>query len=470
MLTMDNENDIKRLIETEVQHNLWSAEIRGVRVWSLVRYTVLSRFIARWLQYDFPTGGSSRRRSIRKLSEYARGLSLLSPFKSTDRHDALFFVTDLGRLPRDAEHSYNYLHDVYFRLFQNPLIIESNFTPQAALPHYQFESNIYPYAMLSLFMRVRPAALSAPEARAVRDFVEQVVKIYDFAALQDDLAAVITRALTRQNNLRRFFERILLPRVKSARFAFREDASYMGESGLLTRLLHEYGFLVAEPQHGLLSAFHPAYHLPSSVLSNLEHPARAYLPDIFLTYGEYWSQQAHVPAAKFVIGSAQLAAMLAGAEKRIPIENQILVISGDNRALALGKALAEALPAHQIVFKLHPLEFAKQEQFQMELNYLNVRVVARTNVYELIAESPVIVGHSSTVLVEAVAFAGKRVFYYEPAFIPAEVGTRFWDAENLVDLILDPSCGHPQAQPSDFWELDVEARAAAFARTYLRAP
>ncbi|GEM_PF-2645880 len=463
--------DVERLIALESQYDLWSAEIRGVRLWSQARYAVLSRIITQWLRYNYPVSTRYRRLTFRDLRRYARGMTLFSPFRRA--HDALFFVTDLGRLPLDTRHSFDRVHDVYFRLFHNPLIIESNYTPDPSLPDAHFENNHYPHTILSALVRFPTSSLSAPEQRTVDEFVNYVTEIYQIPALTPVLRASITTAVSRVNNWRRIIARTLTPRIALSphkkRVAWIENACYLEQSGLLTSLLHEYGFIVFEAQHGLLSPFHAAYHVPIDVIDNAEHPARVYYPDVFLTFGDYWSQQARIPSEKFTIGSPQISRMLNRLDSaKTTKHKQVLVISGDTRAVNLAKVLAQALPDHRFIFKLHPLEFARQDEMTALLNYPNMRVLGKTDIYSLIAESEIIIGHNSTALVEAAAFANKRIFFYEPAFIPAEVGTRFEDAETLVRLILDSSTGHPSAQPNDFWELHIQERLEAFGRTYLR--
>jgi hypothetical protein len=283
------------------------------------------------------------------------------------------------------------------------------------------------------------------------------------------LASVMLGLLRRNAGLRLFLERRIVPKLQEPRFVLIENASYMGRGGLLTRTLHEAGLVVAEAQHGLISRQHYVYNYSPACLNDLQHPSRLYLPDILFTFGDYWSEQAQMPVEKISIGSPHLTRVVHNLRSVQVIADQILVLSGDARALELTQELARAFPQRRIVFKLHPIESHLTASYSAQLPFQNVTVADFANVYELIAASAIIIGHSSTALIEAVAFPGKRIFYHDAEFIPPDVGDQFTEAADLIALIENPSRGFPSARAEKFWTFDYEERLAQFARLRLSA-
>lgn len=456
------------LLQTEDNANFWSVQVRGVHLWSLIRFTVLNDIVSRELKIGLPSGQSSRRISLLDIKRNLRTSRLFMPSPQVPLHDALFIVTGLTRGALDERYSIDRLHQIYLDLFERPFILESSLTPQAPLPDHHHEQTIHAQTLISVYSRILQHPLTNTENNIVDEFVEHVCRIFGVNTLKPSLINEITNQLVRLPALRRFVTRHILCRIGNPPTAFIENATYMGRPGILTALLHDAGYTIFEAQHGLISDYHMAYTWPERVIKDPQHPARRYVPDVYLTFGEFWSQRARIPADTLSVGSARLAKNIDVLDRTMTsIEGQILVISGDNRALALTQALAKAFPERPITFKLHPIELYRLGEFQVALNFPNVRVVGHGDTYALIAQSEVIVGHSSTVLVESVAFPDKRIFYFEPAFIPAEVGDRFTSAEELINLIKDSTKGQPSVASSEFWELNLNEGIERFRMRYL---
>jgi hypothetical protein len=137
-------------------------------------------------------------------------------------------------------------------------------------------------------------------------------------------------------------------------------------------------------------------------------------------------------------------------------------------SVALAEQVAKAFPERQIVFKLHPLDPYTEEAYGTLQALPNVKVVTRADVYQLVAESEIILSYySTTVLIEAVAFPGKRIFYHEVGILPAEIGDHFESADDLIDLIRDPARGFPRCQPDQFWASDWQERLNKFLEAHV---
>lgn len=99
---------------------------------------------------------------------------------------------------------------------------------------------------------------------------------------------------------KKYIEKIL-NKIKP-KLAFVHLASYGGPYAYLVKSCKELGIKVFEYQHGVVDRFHLAYNYPAIKSDYLD-----YLPDVFLTFGPYWSLLlTNYPVKKIDIGSPHL--------------------------------------------------------------------------------------------------------------------------------------------------------------------
>ncbi|OJH49578.1 hypothetical protein MPF_0366 [Methanohalophilus portucalensis FDF-1] len=170
---------------------------------------------------------------------------------------------------------------------------------------------------------------------------------------------------------------------------------------------------VIELQHGVIGPYHLGYNFPN-YSGKLD-----YFPDILYSFGDYWNETVNLPISKENIVTYGYPYMREMIEKykHLPKKtNQILFISQGAIGLELSKFayhLAEKLDNYKIIYKLHPGEYDRWKAEYAELvsasNLDNVEVIDNNdkNLYEYLAESPLLVGVFSTAVYEGLSFKCK---------------------------------------------------------------
>lgn len=456
------------LLSIEAGSNLWDAEAFGLKLWPLVRVFLLGQLAYQHKGYQ-PITGEGRKTYLlpHKWPRYLRAMSFaLSPHKG--HYSALFMVNNLTRVPLSSTgHSVDRLHGEFFNRIHQPLILESSPNAYAASPDQFHEQRIFSQDAFWLWSYAQSRIQRLPGAisKQLEEFAVWIAEVFNAPEHLPRLIGFLERFVREYRVIRPVLEKYIAPKL-AQKFALVTCAAYMGREALVTATLHDLGFHVAEAQHGLINPLHLAYNLPEAYQHNPLHPSRRYLPDTLLTYGDHWSGVTQMPSAKVAVGYPHLSKIVERSMKTAASsEPSILVLSQPtvtDRAADLACKLAAAFPKQQIIFKLHPQESHLTDRLPQLQALSNVTIIGRADVYELIARSQSIVGFSTTVLVEAVAFPGKRIFFNEPDEIPAEAGEPFADAEDLIGMLEQPDRGFPRCDPGFFWAVDWQARMDHF--------
>lgn len=226
----------------------------------------------------------------------------------------------------------------------------------------------------------------------------------------------------------RFFERVR-PRVMLI-----EGGSY-GALSHLCQWAADAGVQTAELQHGVISWSHLAYNYGADTFA-------PFLPRHLLLYGEIWKRETRTPSELSVVGCAHFTetAPRAGGGPDGPI----LVVSQGictELMVRLTTLLARRYRKRKLIFRLHPGEVAFKERYASLLSIDNVEISGSGDIYALFARASMIVGHSSTALIEACGI-GLPVFVFDDetsrATIAGNVGTWFKTDAELVDLVGAP--------------------------------
>jgi len=456
------ENLLDELIAIESRAELWQPEVQGSKLWPAIRAGLLSTRIMNKMGWKtIPIAKSSRRNQIKLWRPHLRTLSWMVQHNSQNRYSAFFMTYGLDRF------SYYF----YERLTQ-PLIMESSWNGQINAPLWQSSNQVLLEDTFKVWsqLRYRHFPLSATELNAINEFAHQVSIAYE---IPDQVAGIANRVkayLRRMSIMRPVVERIV--RQMDSKFALIHMASYMGMLAPMVKLLHEHGITIAEPQHGIATEFHYAYNLPEICVSDPHHVCRQYLPDVFLTHGDYWGSRLRTPSRIVVTGFPRLseqiennAGKIEANPKQILIISQFIVIK---QLIEITDHLARRFPDHRIIFKLHPLDTTLEPVWASLEQYPNVEIKGLYNIHELIAQSAVIVGYNSTVLWEVLAFPGKRCFFLKSNEIPDSLGQSFSTPGELIDFILNPSSGYASMQAADIWADNWQQRVDNFLKNHVQ--
>lgn len=367
----------------------------------------------------------------------------------------------------DGLHSYDRLHHEYFKRSDSPLILEARPLQRELPPDAKYDAHLFnqEYIWLFAWLKSRLGRLSENDNRAIRNFIAHLVDVYEIPRLHNQLLNRTTLMVKMYPIVKSLIEKQISPRIET-KFTIIQNASYLGRYAILTKILHELGYHVAEAQHGMIHAEHPAYNYPQSLSAASSHPASVYLPDDVLTFGNRWSDSIKSPSHCITIGYPYLIKSVDRLSNSDGSENNdILVISQwtvREKLVKAANALADAFPDRRIIFKLHPAEIQELETIAEQLTEPNIELVGTGNTYALISNASTIVGFNSTVLVEAAAFPHTRIFFGDQNLIPADIGAHFTSEEELVSLLSDLQAGYPAVPVNEYWEPDWPSKLSEY--------
>lgn len=447
---------LNELLDIEASAEFWNAEIKGVHLWPAVRTFALEKALAPDLKAPTPPAQGKRFKTLlRQWPKHLRtAKSLIFPAKNCS---AVFFKPGVDRI-----------HHYYYDHLAHPLLVEATWNGQ----NNEAEWNggqamlLEDTLKLWLYLQGRLKPLPPDAKRSIADFAAHVADTLNLKLMQDNFADKMLVHVQRCQSFRPLLVRRVLPRLKS-RMAFVHMTSYMGITAPITKALHDEGFKVAEVQHGMVALTDRAHNFPAICLQ-VGHPSQAYLPDVFLTFGDFWANNVRIPARKIPIGFPQLMESVARLADTAVNPRQILIISQwtiSERLVQVVSQAARMLPDYRFVYKLHPRE--AHLPFTELRGLPNIEILPSGNVHDWIASSEIVVGYNSTVVAETLAFPNKRLFILQNDDLPKGMGHEFADASELVEAIRNPDAGYPAIDPHDFWADDWQKRIDAFLSEYI---
>lgn len=430
-------NPWDKFLEVEQSLGLDEWEHEGVKIWKLLRFSI-------WEEYLQLFEGKSpktykRRPQYKRVIYYGLNILLANPFLVFRQKKRLILAHDreilVEGIPSDPTSS---------RALAGTPKSENMvlFTSSGSWAHYKAgqKSNFLPHELgilLSKFLRFGHAPV---DMKLVEAIIENL-----FGLLADE-------------DTRKLLSKKLARRVKEEAKKFRGlSISY----GLLFSLLKpKYLYLVVsygreavmyaakkrgiqtiEFQHGEASRGHPGYDFDG-------WKKVPYFPDQFLSWGPGWLQNTNFPTNSSVhyVGSL-IISDLAGNTRRVTRpEKTLLVLSQGEHSRSLVDCaidFADFRPDWRVMLKLHPKEnlvdFYAGERGK-RVGAARIPVTERP-LYDLFAEHDVVLGYTSTALVEA-AYAGCKVAilrsHYEDfskELCDNGVGSQVKNAKDLSDVV-----------------------------------
>lgn len=255
-------------------------------------------------------------------------------------------------------------------------------------------------------------------------------------------------------------------KIKKPKLVFIEDGHYMGDLIPLTIAAKASGVVVAEYQHGYIGPAHRAYNYSETIHDKVKN----YLPDYFLTFGDYWSKRISTPSKIFSIGNPELLKNVSSSKttKHKLEKKQILFISGGTRSESLVHLMSQLTPklmdqGLEIYLRPHPLEFEDSDNRYAKIKSLGVKI-DNENLFERLNKTKAIISlEVSTVLYEALMFTDEifiedtdyvRYYEKESPFI------FFSNHSELLDA-LSNNC-KISGNLNKFWESDFRNRYKMF--------
>lgn len=376
-------------------------------IWSFLRQP-----LARVADYaEFGTSGVQRATTNPQLFASVAKNLIPSRFSSTNasRNKDFLFVTTGTTLHRSTTGSRNWLTDPFADEFMDRSVVVQDRpidrrikSSQPSFPHtFSFADSI---ARVDILTKLAP--LSQQSQVFAGGAVREIIQEFPFELSSSAITALERSTLYKLGRARHTGSQFarMLDRVRP-QVAFMDLASYGGRANLI-QLLKARNILVVEMQHGWIGPYHTAYNFGEAMFT----PALfSTLPDVLLTFGDFWSSIIRHPARLVSIGKPHLESASARARQPGAKANVVLVVSSvfqrdklTDFTLALRRGLAADWT---ILLRPHPSE-------RQTVASLYPRLVGQTgiefdqdlDVAASLTKAKGVFGFSSTVLYEALAF------------------------------------------------------------------
>jgi hypothetical protein len=301
----------------------------------------------------------------------------------------------------------------------------------------------YSYARANERVGRATARKPLPEAARARiaEFVATCFDRIDFDVPEaartraiDDVVGRADRAAASVDQFRRLLDRVQPRRI------YMQTAAYGSKSPLI-REAHRRGIGVAEPQHGWIGSSHAAYNF-GAAMSHGE--LREHLPDTLLTFGEFWGRGIRFPGRVVPIGKPALDRASRAAAAYDDRPRRVLFVStrfAYERVEEVVLALRDALPdGWTVAVRPHPSERARIRASLPRLQgQAGIEFDESSDAGASLANSRAVVGFSSTMLYEALAY-GCHVAVVESAMASAYADAsvfplRIDDSTDLSELV-----------------------------------
>lgn len=448
----------------EDTHELWQAEMRGLHLWTVLRTRTLLEVVRRRENYQVAHVSTTRlqRLNFKMLPYHLKTIQdvFLSSKKS---YRALIFK---------KARNYN-IYKYFYQRIPESLILEESWKNNISVEMWQNQQAILwdSFVILASIGR-RRIKLTAQEQANIREFVALVTDTYDLQDQFETYCGHLTRSVQSAIIMRSLLRQYIIPKL-DGKLAIIQQSYYSGSFAVITRVLREHGITVAEPQHGVIYKGHAPYTYSANAVSNPTHPIRHYHPDFLLLFGKYWQSNIVIPGKSYIIGYPHLSET--ATKSQTVNDKAVLVISQGVSSDLLGEITEQAAKAHpdyQFIYKLHPEEIGFQDRYTYLRQLPNVTIIDYlSDVHGFLSRCRNILGFTSTVLFEALAYPGRRVFIvHSEAFyddIISKLGTVFKTAEEFIFYLDDPAKGTREYDASDVWHPDWEDNLNRFLSMYI---
>ncbi|NVB78325.1 MAG: hypothetical protein HOV81_08020 [Kofleriaceae bacterium] len=418
-------------------------------LWPFVRWFVFAEAQQQALAQQ-PAFATNHRASLRDRGELLLRSQLRGPLSVKRPFDIVAIESSVGQTLRREGRWFDRISDYFvMELPERTLVLDRAHHGKYKRPRYP--SHVRCWDTFDIRAGIR-ARISRPLDRDVAsiDRLVSFVKTATPVTLSESVLAHTRELLLHwavrlpllRDPLARFFD-LVRPKV-----LFIEDASY-GAFAHVCRWARAAGIATAEFQHGVISRAHLAYNYGDRGGRELAD----HLPQYLLVYGELWAQQVRTPSEAVVVGCPHFSESTRAVRRESP--GHVLTISQGictDAMVRITRELAARHPTRRFVFRPHPGELAFRERYASLETIANVEVNTTGDLFEQLGRSALVIGHSSTALVEA-AGMGAPVCVLDDegsrSVLPAGLGTWFTSVDQVSSLLDTPAS--PSASRTEFF-------------------
>lgn len=388
---------------------LWSVteDKYGYSIWPFIRHRVLFHLLYARREINSLDPGH-RSTFIQKLRTVVFSIFSGNPFLLTFSNPSiLIFNSGVGNVRRGRVYA-NRLADYFYReLPDKTSLLEETSYGRHQLPRHKGVYSHFFFRLAALVIR--------PFIRKSRSKLEQktdfLLKLLQSKLGVDHCDEPFVQKLRIETLLKleevyaesmvyRLFFKFVKPR-----WILVEDACY-GSRAHLIFIAKSNSIKVAEYQHGFINKFHLAYNYGSWVIK--DNFCNNYLPDVFLSYGDYWNNTIRIPVPSVSIGNPYLSEYTpTKSQQQKPSALVLGAGVGTEFIIRRTLELCKVFKAMNLetYFRPHPLEWANAKQQYHELVTNGIHLDTFSDLYDSFSKSSIVVGELSTALFEARRFS-----------------------------------------------------------------
>lgn len=379
----------------------------NVLIWPILRSNFLNLlqsklFYKEWLNYE--KNDSIIIKIIRKLVKLFFLFTNINFYKNIffkiEKNKILFVKTGYGSIKRKdiifdkhIDHYLIFAKNNYITFSRSPYNFKNKIYDNK---QYYLDYNEQLFDFFSKFNRKNINISKKISQIVIKDFK----KFYNIKFTKNEIDNLIKVNLVSLNSIPKKFlyYKKLIEKI-NPKIAIIEGASY-SYNAILNYVLHQNNCKILEPQHGSISV---SYKLSDLLLNNQEY--KLYLPDVYLSYGKWWSGQVKLPIEKIEIGSPNRKKTKSNF-KNIMQKNNILIISDgldSDLIIDFAKRLNSILKKKKRIF-IRPHPFEKIKWIRENKKIKNIQIDYEENIFKSLKRKEIVIGELSTVLFDAIGY------------------------------------------------------------------
>jgi hypothetical protein len=426
--------NLKELLKIESKKEIYSFRFYydNSLLWPYIRTNFYSHFLYENYQNLNNNFNYSKK-------NYIKNLLKLNPYKIKDK-DIFIFGTSADNTFKKEGKFFNRVHDYFNFVYpDNTAILESSYNREFKLPRYF--NHVYSNDIIKIktTLASKLKKINENDYIMAKEFIKYIKKeisndLDDY--FYDDLYNTIINIASKIEYNFKFYEKFFIKTKPKIIFL---NCGYYGGENYILRIARSLNIKTAEFQHGLISNNHIAYNYDDYLLNFEEY--KYYIPEYYLSYGEYWNEQINIPGNVFTIGNPHFYEQIKK-YKNIPSKKDTILIPSQGtitkEMVEIAIFLATEYKNYDIIFKLHPGELNSLNLIKPLEKYSNIFIKKDGDIFDYIAKSEVIVACYSTTIFEAIGM-GKKVYILDNNYsrdnIPDKMGVWFRNCEELRNKI-----------------------------------
>jgi hypothetical protein len=433
----------EEFLKFEDEFSLFNAKISGVLFWERIRYEVFSAITVKYAEVKIRRRKRVERKEEQKVVLFYRKfrnyLKVLLEFRLNPllakKHAILVLNTSKRKLKEDGKWWDIYTDHIINKMIYSSLSIERGFEFNFSIPaetrNLRYCTYIDLMVDLKKNLKLGSVKFTDEEVIYLRKMSQAIKSRFK---LTIDLVELVNNNLALRKRIIPFYRKVLKKVQPQMVFA----VSSFGKETFI-EACKEREIPVVEIQHCAISRYHVGYSFE-------DYRTKVNFPDYILSFGDYWNDAAFYPIESNKIYSIGFPELEIAKEKlsKIKKKKQIVFISQPGGGIHLSRLAADLSKIesleYKVVYKLHPNEEIIWKEIYPLLLNTEVEVVTdeQKDLYELLAESEIQIGISSTALFEGLYFDCKTLLldYFGidsmEELLKSKIATKFTDLEDLV--------------------------------------